>query len=84
MYEVIYDDEVIDFLKKLPKATRKRIFDKISSTKTNPSHFFERLTGEQNYKLRIGDYRAMADIDENKKIISITLIGHRKNIYKKK
>ena len=83
MYEITFDEEAIDFLNKLPKEIRGRIFNKIISTKENPFHFFERLKERIDYKLRIGDYRAIADIDENLKQIRITIVGHRKNIYKK-
>ncbi len=81
MYTLIFDPEAIDFLEKSEKKTAKRIWDKIMSSKQNPHHFFERLAGRKDYKLRIGDYRAIADIDDIKKKIEITLIGHRKNIY---
>ena len=81
MYEVIFDDPVIDFLNTVPKELRKRIYDKIISTKENPLHFFERLEGRTDYKLRIGDYRAIADIDQASQRMVITLIGHRKNVY---
>ncbi len=82
-YSVIYDPEALSFLEKLPTNLRERIFNKISSTKENPFHFFERLTSRTDYKLRIGDYRAIADIDQIKLRIEITLIGHRKNVYDK-
>ena len=80
MHEIIFDLNVIDFLEKLPKETRLRIFNKILSTKSNPFRYFERLKSGKDYKLRIWDYRICADID-NQTII-ITLIGHRKNIKK--
>ncbi len=83
MYEVIFDPEAMNFLEKSEKQLAKRIWDKIISTKENPHHFFEKLTEIPGYKIRIGDYRAIADIDDNKKRIEIILIGHRKNIYKK-
>ena len=83
MYELAFDEEVIEFLEKLPESTRKRIFDKIVSSKVNPFFFFERLKGRRDFRMRIGDYRAIADIDSKKKVIQVTLVGHRKNIYKK-
>ncbi len=83
MYEVIFDEEAISFLSGLPKELRKRIYDKIISTKSDPFRFFERLKGRKDFKLRIGDYRAIAYIKENPRIIEITLIGHRKNVYKR-
>lgn len=80
-YEVIFDEEAIDFLNKLSREVKERIFTKIISTKENPLHFFERLVGRTDYKLRIGDYRAIADIDSALGKITVTIIGHRKNIY---
>lgn len=51
-------------------------------TKENPHHFFERLRGRNDYRLRVGDYRVIADIDDERKRIEVTLIGHRKSVYK--
>ena len=81
MHEIIFDKKAIDFLKKLPKDKRRRIYSKIISTKEKPSHFFERLKSRKEYKLRIGDYRAIADITHKR--IEILMIGHRKRVYKK-
>ena len=82
MYEVIFDPEAVEFFEKSGKDLSKRVWNKIMSAKENPHHFFERLTGRTDYKLRIGDYRAIADIDDRNKKIEVTVIGHRKNIYK--
>lgn len=82
MYELIFDEEAIDSMNKFPGEIKQRIFNKIISTKENPFHYFEKLKERNDYKLRIGNYRAIADIDRNKQVIKITLIGHRKNIYK--
>ena len=81
-YEILFDEEVIKFLEKLQPDLKKQIYYKIVSTKNNPFHFFERLSGRVDYKLRVGDYRVIADIDESKYLIQITLVGHRRNIYK--
>ena len=83
MYKVNFDPLAIEFLEKAEKIITKRIWSKIMSTKENPHHFFERLTGRTDYKLRIGDYRAIADIDDSSKTIQITLIDHRSKIYNK-
>jgi mRNA interferase RelE/StbE len=83
MYKLIFDDEVIKFLDKLPKGISKRIFNKIQETKENPHHYFIRLTNRQEYKLRVGDYRVIADINDSEIKIYVIIIGHRSNIYKK-
>ena len=83
MHTVIYDEEALQNLEKLEKKNRKRIFERINSTKENPFHYFERLTARDEYKLRVGNYRVIADIDKRTKTISILFVDHRKNIYKK-
>lgn len=81
-YEVIFDGAAVDFLGTLDKPLRRRIYNKVISAKENPFHFFERMEGRTDYKLRIGNYRVIADIDTNSHRIEITLAGHRKNVYK--
>ena len=81
MYEILFDEDAIDFLNKLPREIKERIFNKIINTKDDPLHFFERLSGREDYKLRVGDYRVIADIDQATKRIQVTTIGHRKNVY---
>ena len=83
MYDVVFDGPAIASLEKLPNQLKQRIFDKISSTKADPFHFFERLEGRADYKLRVGNYRVIADIDQTKKRIYVTRIGHRKNVYER-
>ena len=82
-YSLVFDEKVIDFLEKLPKELAARIYKKLVSTKEDPFHYFERLEGRKDYKLRVGDYRVIADISQSEKKIQVTLIGHRKNVYKK-
>jgi len=83
MYKVIFDDKAVEFLGKLDKKNRERIFNKIMSTKEDPFHFFERLTKRELYKLKVGDYRVISDISKKEIKILVLLIGHRKNIYDK-
>ena len=83
MYEVIFDEKAIEFLEKFEYKIKERIYEKIISTKEKPFRHFERLTKRYEYKLRVGDYRVIADIDEKSKKIKVLFIGHRKNIYKK-
>jgi mRNA interferase RelE/StbE len=82
-YELIFDNKAIEFLESLPKELRRRIFEKLAAAKDNPEHFFERLEGRRDYKLRVGDYRIIADINRNLERIEVTLIDHRKKVYKR-
>lgn len=79
MYEIIFDDFAIKYLKKKDSMLSKRIYNKIIESKGNPYRYFLRLTDSKNYKLRVGNYRIISQIENNK--IYILKIGHRRNIY---
>lgn len=71
-------------IEKLPPATRKRILKKLKffASQENPLRFATKLKDSRfgEYRFRIGDYRALFDV-ENHTII-ILKIGHRKEVYK--
>tara|TARA_Y100000310_G_C20501484_1_gene724219 strand:- start:608 stop:871 length:264 start_codon:yes stop_codon:yes gene_type:complete len=81
-YSIIFDPEALSFLEKAEKDIARRIWNKLTSTKENPHRFFEKLSGRSDFKLRVGDYRVVADIDTTSEKIFVSLIGHRKNVYK--
>lgn len=65
MYEIIFDKKAIELLNKQEDKIKERIFNKIISTKEKPFWYFERLTNRKEYKLRVGNYRVIADINKN-------------------
>ena len=82
-YNIHWSGKADKFLGKLPKEISKRIVNKVNSIKNNPFHFVEHYEGESYFKLRIGDYRVLLDIDPSAKLIEIRIVGHRGNIYDK-
>jgi len=46
-----------------------------------PEHFFRRLAGAADYKLRVGDYRVLAALDQKARTILVERVGHRSDIY---
>ncbi|MCF7798399.1 type II toxin-antitoxin system RelE/ParE family toxin [Candidatus Woesearchaeota archaeon] len=83
MYILSYGKNAGDVLNKLPRSASQRIFKKLEETKENPHRYFIKLTNRPEYKLRVGDYRVIADIVDNKLIILVLEVGHRSRIYKK-
>jgi len=55
VYELKFDGEAIEFLSKLDKALRKRIFNKVISSKPDPFHYFTRLKKRTDYKMQVGN-----------------------------
>jgi addiction module toxin, RelE/StbE family len=81
-FEVEFSEESLFQLRGLDIPVAKRIILKIESTRSDPHRFFVRLVGRTEYKLRVGDYRVIADIEENRRVIVVSSLGHRRNIYK--
>jgi mRNA interferase RelE/StbE len=83
MYSLVFEKSALRTLRKLPKEARERIFRKLQETKESPFRFFERLAGRPEYKLRVGDYRVIADIDKGVLTILVLYVGHRSNVYER-
>ena len=81
-FEVEFSEESLFQLRGLDIPLAKRIIQKIESTRSDPHRFFVRLVGRTEYQLRVGDYRVIADIEENRKVIVVRSLGNRRNIYK--
>ena len=80
-YEVKIKPKAIKQLKKLPKEITERILKKIVFIKDTPQSFMKKLESKDIWSLRAGDYRVLIDIYEDKKLMEIIKIGHRKEIY---
>ena len=81
MYEIVFSEKAQKQLIKLNKDIQKRIISVFERIRMRPEAFIDKLVGEPGFKIRIGDYRAILDIDYNKLIIFVLKVGHRKNIY---
>ncbi len=84
MVEIKWEENVLRQLDKLPDVISKRIVKKVDSLRISPFSKIKKLKGEDVFRLRIGDYRIILDVDVKNKLIRILYLGHRKNIYKKK
>jgi mRNA interferase RelE/StbE len=67
---------------KLELKIKEHILGVLDRIKIRPYSFAKKLVGTKYYKLRAGDYRIILDIRNERLIILILEIGHRKNIYK--
>lgn len=85
----------IEYLKSIQKEVRK--IDRTSQKKIreylenkvakmeNPRDIGKALKGEMKelWRYRIGDYRAICEIQDKSITVLVIHIGHRKNVYKK-
>ena len=84
MWQVFLSDDVQKFLKKQDKQIEVRIRKGLEKLKIDqPFHFLEHYEGEEVYKYRIGEYRALIDVDFQNKVLKVQIVDHRSVIYKK-
>jgi mRNA interferase RelE/StbE len=83
-YSVNFEPESINDLDEISQVVRDRILKKIQWLTVN----FEKisplsLTGQWSgfYKLRVGDYRVIYELDIENQLIFIARVGHRREIY---
>lgn len=85
-FSVEYTPQAVKELKKLDKHTRALIFSWIEKNLVgceNPRHHGKGLTANRSgqWRYRIGDYRLIAEILDDKIVILILSVGHRSDIY---
>ena len=83
MYEIIFSQKAKKQLFKLEKNTQERIIATLERIRIRPEDFVTKLIGDPGYKLRVGDYRLIMDIDNNNLLILVIKVGHRQDIYKR-
>jgi mRNA interferase RelE/StbE len=83
-YIVEYEPEALADLEKLTKSVRERVVKKINWLAKNfnqikPQSLTANLSGF--FKLRIGDYRVIYELDREEKVIFIDRIKHHTEVY---
>lgn len=80
-YKIKFEKRAFQELDKLEQFIARRIVKDVRLLEDGfKSKDVKRLKGRDIYRLRIGSYRVLMEI--NKDLISVFKIGHRKNIYK--
>jgi mRNA-degrading endonuclease RelE of RelBE toxin-antitoxin system len=84
MHEVVLSKDAARTLEKLTPQMRRRIMAALVKASADPLRG-KRLRGEMEglFTLRIGDVRAVYELDSRKQVIVVHAIGPRGNIYKK-
>lgn len=83
-YKIVFSEGAASQLEGINIASRNRIIKKLRSIAENPQRTFERLSGRKESKLRVGDYRLIAIIMHDEKVVFIIAIGHRREVYKRR
>ncbi len=70
-------------LHKLPLPMRQRIQVAIDELAENPfPHGVQKLRGDEGYRIRVGDYRVIYDVEHGRLRVLVIRIGHRREVYR--
>jgi len=82
-YKLFFKKSVQKDFDSIPQKDLKRILSRIESLSEDPRpKGCEKLTGQERYRLRQGQYRIVYSIQDDELTVWVVKVGHRKDIYR--
>lgn len=82
-YNLYIKPSAVKEIESCPKKDRLRIINRINALADDPRpQGSEKLSGYDKYRVRQGNYRIVYSIQDQKLIISVVKVGHRKEVYR--
>ena len=84
MYTVLTTKSFDQALNRIPVNWQKRIVAKIREVAADPyapNHNLAKLQGRAGYRLRVGDWRVIYELHDDKLVMLVVVMGSRGRIY---
>ncbi len=83
-FQIEWKQSALKELQKLPRQIIPRIVAAVGDLSQNPyPHGVRKLVGsERSHRIRVGEYRVIYEVFENKLVIEIIRVRHRKDAYR--
>ena len=84
-YSIQFKPAVEKDLASLPKPLVSRVYGRIQQLVRDPfPHSMVKLQGaERMFRLRVGDYRIVYEVDTDAALITIHAVRHRRDVYRR-
>ena len=83
-YSIDYLPSAAKAIAKLPRTIQQRILARLEALVPNPRPPGSvKLTGQDAYRIRIGDYRAIYTIHDDRLVVLVIDVGHRREVYRR-
>jgi mRNA interferase RelE/StbE len=71
-------------LRRLPVKSRSRCLERIAELRVTPRPAGVRpvVGGERTYRLRVGAYRVVYQVDDAARLVTVLYVRHRKDAYR--
>ena len=85
MYDVVFRPAALRQLEDLPRAAQRRILARIESLGGSPRpRGCVKLRGSENtYRIRVGVYRVVYDVEDERLVVLIIRVRHRRDAYRR-
>ena len=84
-YRIEYLPAAQRSIEDLPRNVQKRLLTRIEALASNPRPpGCVKLTGEDSYRIRVGDYRVIYSIFDNRLVVLVIDVGHRRDVYRRR
>lgn len=84
-YKIFFKPSAVKELEKIPSKVLRKVVEKIKGLTLDPRPpGCEKLSGEEKFRIRQGNYRIVYTIEDKKLIVIVVKIGHRRDVYKRK
>ena len=82
-YRILLKRSAAKELEGLPVKDRRRVVRRIQTLADDPRPTgCEKLSGQEKFRLRQGDYRILNSIDDAGSEVTVVKIGHRRDVYR--
>ncbi len=82
-YKVFIKPSAFKELEQIPLKDRRRLARRIEALAEEPRPSgCEKLSSQERYRIRQGDYRVVYGIDDDKLIVLVVRIAHRRDVYR--
>lgn len=83
-FELRFKPSVAKDLRGVPKSDIRRLLNRIESLRDEPRPAgCEKLTGRELYRIRQGVYRVVYSVDDDRVVIEVIKVGHRRDVYRR-
>ena len=82
-YKLVIKKSAERELRAVPQRDMRRIVYRVQGLAQNPRPpGNEKLSGQERYRLRQGDYRIVYSVDDEGRTVEVVKIGHRREVYR--
>ncbi|MGH7924684.1 MAG: type II toxin-antitoxin system RelE family toxin, partial [Candidatus Binatus sp.] len=75
--------KAVKALAQIPRETQLRIARRIDSLASDPRPFNSERVKPTNYlRIRSGDYRIIYGINDSELLVTVAVVGHRREVYR--